>query len=125
MALLAHSTTTYRELGRLVAAAAAMPRLELRKAYEALFMSTLTRIATVARHTNVLMHMAGHLKRLVDAASRRELLESIEEYRRGVVPLVVPVTLLRHHVRVHGVHYLAGQTYLDPHPRELMLRNHV
>jgi uncharacterized protein YbgA (DUF1722 family) len=41
------------------------------------------------------------------------------------VPLVVPLTLLRHHVRAHGVEYLAGQTYLEPHPRELMLRNHV
>jgi uncharacterized protein YbgA (DUF1722 family) len=125
MALLAHSTTTYRELGRLVASADGTPRSELRAAYEALFMSTMSRIATTARHTNVLMHMAGHLKRIVDAASRKELFDSIEEYRRGLVPLVVPVTLLRHHVRVHGVAYLAGQTYLDPHPRELMLRNHV
>ena len=98
---------------------------ELRDAYEALFMSTMARIATPARHTNVLMHMAGHLKRVVDPAGRQELLESIDEYRRGLVPLVVPLTLLRHYVRLHGVSYLAGQTYLEPHPRELMLRNHV
>jgi uncharacterized protein YbgA (DUF1722 family) len=71
------------------------------------------------------MHMAGHLKRLLDEGSKRELLESIDEYRRGLVPLVVPLTLLRHHVRVHRVSYLAGQSYLEPHPRELMLRNHV
>jgi uncharacterized protein YbgA (DUF1722 family)/uncharacterized protein YbbK (DUF523 family) len=125
MALLAHSTTMYQELGRIVASAGTMPKPELRRAYESLFMATMAKIATPARHTNVLMHMAGHLKRLVDAESRRELLDSIESYRRGHVPLVVPVTLLRHHVRVHGVAYLASQTYLDPHPRELMLRNHV
>jgi uncharacterized protein YbgA (DUF1722 family)/uncharacterized protein YbbK (DUF523 family) len=125
MALLAHSTTMYRELGRTVATAGARSKSELRKVYEALFMKTMSRIATRARHTNVLMHMAGHLKRIVDRSSRSELFDSIEEYRRGHVPLVVPVTLLRHHVRVHGVAYLAGQTYLDPHPRELMLRNHV
>jgi uncharacterized protein YbgA (DUF1722 family) len=71
------------------------------------------------------MHMAGHLKHLVDAESRRELRDSIESYRRGHVPLVVPVTLLRHHVRVHDVAYLAGQTYLEPHPHELMLHNHA
>ena len=58
-------------------------------------------------------------------ASKHELLESIDEYRRELVPLVVPLTLLRHHTRVHRIAYLAGQTYLEPHPRELMLRNHV
>jgi uncharacterized protein YbgA (DUF1722 family)/uncharacterized protein YbbK (DUF523 family) len=125
MSLLSHSTSAYRELGRLVACAAEMPKRELRDAYESLFMATLARIATTARHTNVLMHMAGHLKRLLEPASKRELLESIDEYRRGIVPLIVPLTLLRHYVRLHDVAYLAEQTYLQPHPRELMLRNHV
>jgi uncharacterized protein YbgA (DUF1722 family)/uncharacterized protein YbbK (DUF523 family) len=125
MSLLAHSTTAYQQLGRLVAAGGTMPQRELRETYEALFMSTMSRIATTSRHTNVLMHMAGHLKRVVDAAGRRELLESIDEYRRGLVPLVVPLTLVRHYVRLHGIAYLADQTYLEPHPRELMLRNHV
>jgi uncharacterized protein YbgA (DUF1722 family)/uncharacterized protein YbbK (DUF523 family) len=125
MALLAHSTAAYAELGRLVAAAANMPRSRLRDEYEAAFMKTMSIVATPRRHTNVLMHMAGHLKKQLDAASKQELLACIEEYRRGLVPLIVPLTLLRHHVRVHEVAYLAGQTYLQPHPRELMLRNRV
>lgn len=125
MALLAHSTTAYQELGRLVAGGSKMPRAELQRQYEELFMRTLARPATVKRHTNVLMHMAGHLKKIVDEECRKELLDCIDEYRRGLVPLVVPVTLLRHYVRLHRVQYLAGQTYLEPHPRELMLRNHV
>lgn len=125
MALLAHSTTAYQELGRLVATGKAVARAELQRRYEQLFMRTLARPATPARHTNVLMHMAGHLKKLVDPGSRQELAECIDAYRRELVPLVVPLTLLRHHVRAHGVAYLAGQTYLEPHPRELMLRNHV
>jgi uncharacterized protein YbgA (DUF1722 family)/uncharacterized protein YbbK (DUF523 family) len=125
MALLAHSTSAYQALGRLVAGGKALARGELQRHYESGFMSTLARPATTKRHTNVLMHMAGHLKKLVDEGSKQELLESIDEYRRELVPLVVPLTLLRHHVRVHGIEYLAGQTYLEPHPRELMLRNHV
>lgn len=125
MSLLSHSTSAYQELGRLVAGASAMPKRELGAAYEALFMSTLAKIATARRHTNVLMHMAGHLKKVLSADSKRELLESLDEYRRGLVPLVVPLTLVRHYVRLHGIEYLAGQTYLQPHPRELMLRNHV
>ena len=125
MSLLAHSTSAYTELGRLVARAAETPRAELRPAYESLFMRTLAIPATRARHTNVLQHMAGHFKKVLDDEARRELAETIDEYRRGMVPLVVPLTLIRHHVRRLKIFYLAGQVYLDPHPRELMLRNHV
>ena len=88
-------------------------------------MATLALPADARRHTNVLMHMAGHLKRKLDSASRQELADCIDEYRRGLLPLIVPITLIAHHVRAHDVPYLAGQTYLQPHPRELMLRNHV
>jgi uncharacterized protein YbgA (DUF1722 family)/uncharacterized protein YbbK (DUF523 family) len=125
MALLSHSTTAYQALGRLVATGRSLARTDLRSQYEQLFMRTLARPATTARHTNVLTHMAGHLKKLLDAGSRQELAGGIDEYRRELVPLIVPLTLLRHHVRAHQVAYLAGQTYLEPHPRELMLRNHV
>jgi uncharacterized protein YbgA (DUF1722 family)/uncharacterized protein YbbK (DUF523 family) len=125
MSLLSHSTTAYQEMGRLVAAGTGVAKRQLRERYETLFMSTLALPATTRRHTNVLTHMAGHLKGKLDAASRQELLESIEEYRKGFVPLVVPLTLIAHHVRVHAIEYLAGQLYLQPHPRELMLRNHV
>jgi uncharacterized protein YbgA (DUF1722 family) len=88
-------------------------------------MQTLAIRATRARHTNVLHHMAGHLKTLLSAEARADLAQTITEYHGGLVPLVVPVTLIRHYVRLHGVTYLKGQVYLEPHPREMMLRNHV
>ncbi len=125
MQLLAHSRPAYDEMGRLVAEAGQTPRSELREQYERRFMEALSVIATPARHANVLTHMAGHLKKHLDPASKHELAACIDEYRRGLVPLVVPITLIRHHVRAHRVEYLANQTYLEPHPRELMLRNHV
>jgi uncharacterized protein YbgA (DUF1722 family)/uncharacterized protein YbbK (DUF523 family) len=125
MALLAHSTTAYQALGRLVADMKSIPRGEFRDRYERQFMHTLALTATARRHTNVLTHMAGHLKRRIDPASRVELQESIDDYRRGLIPLVVPLTLIRHHVRAHNVAYLRGQTYLEPDRRELVLRNHV
>jgi uncharacterized protein YbbK (DUF523 family)/uncharacterized protein YbgA (DUF1722 family) len=130
MSLLAHSATAYQQLRRLVAAGGRATSVgtawrDLRDAYESLFMSTMSRIATPSRHAIVLTHMAGHLVRIVDADSRCELLTSIDAYRRGHVPLLVPLTLVRHHVRVHSVGYLADQTYLDPDPREPMLQNHV
>jgi uncharacterized protein YbgA (DUF1722 family)/uncharacterized protein YbbK (DUF523 family) len=125
MTLLSHSTTAYQKMGRLVARAADLPRAELRQEYERLFMAALALPADARRHTNVLMHMAGHFKRKLDSASRQELANCIDEYRRGLLPLIVPITLIAHHVRAHDVQYLAGQIYLQPHPRELMLRNHV
>jgi uncharacterized protein YbgA (DUF1722 family)/uncharacterized protein YbbK (DUF523 family) len=125
MALLAHSTTRYNDLGRLVARGSGISKRGLRAEYETAFMATLQIVSTPRRHTNVLTHMMGHLKKQLDAESKRELLQSIDEYRTGLVPLVVPLTLLRHYVRLHDIAYLAGQTYLEPHPRELMLRNHV
>ena len=123
--LLSHSRQRYTELGRLVAGASAVPRRELASRYEELFMSALSRPATPGRHADVMMHVVGHLKRKVDGDDRAELLGAIEDHRRGLVPLIVPITLIQHHVRRQKVEYLRGQTYLDPHPRELCLRNHV
>ncbi len=84
-----------------------------------------TAMATRGRHGNVLHHMAGYLRDWLDAASRQELEQSFADYRAGLVPLIVPITLVRHHVRRLGIDYLAGQVYLEPHPKELMLRTHV
>jgi uncharacterized protein YbgA (DUF1722 family)/uncharacterized protein YbbK (DUF523 family) len=123
--LLAHSPKSYAELGRLVARASSLPRHDVQERYESQFMSALSVIATPKRHVNVLHHMLGYFKDTLDAGSRGELMASIEDYGRGLVPLIVPVTLFRHHVRVLKVAYLAGQVFLEPHPKELMLRNHV
>jgi uncharacterized protein YbgA (DUF1722 family)/uncharacterized protein YbbK (DUF523 family) len=124
-AILAHSPRDDAELGRLVAGAG--PRLapDTLATYGTRFTQALAVRATRVRHVNVLQHLAGFLKRQLTADERAELGEVIAEYRRGLVPLVVPLTLLKHHVRRLGVAYLADQVYLSPHPKELMLRNHV
>ena len=123
--LLAHSEVEYRRLGRLVAEAKKLARAELRERYEQGFMAGLSRIATSRRHANVLQHMVGYLRDGLDASDRAELAALVEDYRLELVPLVVPLALLRHHVRRLDVTYLRDQIYLDPHPKELMLRNHV
>jgi uncharacterized protein YbgA (DUF1722 family) len=123
--LLAHSPKAYAELGRLVAGASSLPRHDVRGRYESEFMDALRVIATPKRHVNVLYHMLGYFKDTLDDWSRGEVATSIQDYGHGLVPLIVPITLFRHHVRVLKVTYLAGQVYLEPHPKELMLRNHV
>jgi uncharacterized protein YbgA (DUF1722 family) len=123
--LMAHDPATYQSLGRLVAGAKGMAREVLRAEYSAGFMRALAKIATAKKHANVLQHLAGYFKRDLSAAQKQELGGVIEDFRNGLLPLIVPVTLIRHYVRLYGVAYLEGQTYLSPHPKELMLRNHV
>jgi len=123
--IMAHAPKSYEALGRLVARAKGLPREALRESYETEFMQGLKVIATTSRNSNVLLHILGYFKKLIDGEARAELLGWIEDYHRGLVPLIVPITLIRHYVRLHSVNYLAGQVYLQPHPKELMLRNHV
>jgi len=123
--LMAHSPETYERLGRFVAIAKNVARAEVRARYESLFMQGLTVLATRQRHTNVLQHMAGYFKKQLDDDAKRELQSVIDDYRRGLVPLIVPITLIRHYVRRFDATYLKAQVYLEPHPKELMLRNHV
>lgn len=125
LAFLAHSPEEYRQMGRLVGTAKPLPRNELRGQYEYLCMSALKKISTPRKHTNVLMHMLGYFKKILNPEARGALLASIEDYLHGIVPLVVPVTLLAHYVRLLDVSYLKDQSYLNPHPKELALRNHV
>ncbi len=103
----------------------ALSRAELEARYGRLFMTALRVKATRARHANVLHHILGFLKRDLDARDKAELVEVIAEYHRGLVPLVVTLTLLKHHLARHDVPYLREQVYPSPHPKELMLRNHV
>ncbi len=125
LVLLAHSPGAYQELGRLVGRAKEVPRQELRCLYHDGFMRALGLPATRGRHANVLQHMAGYFKKQLDEESRRELSGLIRDYRMELVPLIVPLTLIKHHVRTLSVSYLAGQVYLNPHPKELALLNHV
>lgn len=123
--ILTHGRVGYTALGRLVAQAGLLGDRELFDRYEAGFMAAMVQRATIRKVTDVLQHVQGHFKKLIGPDEKAELGETIEAYRGGLVPLVVPVTLLKHHVRRHGLSYLARQVFLSPYPAELMLRNHV
>jgi uncharacterized protein YbgA (DUF1722 family)/uncharacterized protein YbbK (DUF523 family) len=123
--LLSHSRKGHDELGRLVAGVRGSAPRRFHHDYLGLFMDTLSQKTTVKKHCDVLLHMVGHFKTLLTPDERQELLEVITRYRGRLVPLIVPLTLFHHYVRKYGVQYLARQVYLNPHPVELMLRNHV
>ena len=123
--IMAHSPKHYTRLGRLVANAKKHKQDELYHEYIRLLMEGLGLIATVKKNTNVLMHIAGYFKKKITADEKQELLELIEQYHGGYIPLVVPLVLIKHYVRKYREPYLARQFYLNPHPVEMMLRNHA
>ena len=123
--LLAHSPQHHRQMGKLVAGGKDLPLKELYARYQEIFLEALRLKTTNKKHTNVLMHMLGYFKEQLSAAEKQEMLELIEQYRLESLPLVVPMTLMSHYVRKYDETYLKEQTYLQPHPAELHLRNHV
>jgi len=123
--ILSHSPSHHQMLGKLVAGAKDLPAQELYQRYQGLLMESLRLVTTPRKNTNALMHMIGYFKQQLSADEKQELLEIIELYRKGLLPLIVPVTLINHYVRKYPQPYLRQQVYLNPHPIELQLRNHV
>jgi uncharacterized protein YbgA (DUF1722 family)/uncharacterized protein YbbK (DUF523 family) len=121
----AHSLECYRALGRLVAGGSSGGLDALLRQNEALLMQGLRLLATRRKHADVLMHCLGYFKQQLASDEKQEMLEVIDRYKAGHLPLIVPITLLNRHIRKHGQPYLADQVYLVPHPPELDLRNHV
>jgi uncharacterized protein YbgA (DUF1722 family)/uncharacterized protein YbbK (DUF523 family) len=123
--VLSHSPNLHREMGRLVARAKETTPGDLYKRYETILMETLRLKTTNKKNVNVLHHVMGYFKKRLSSDEKQELLEVIEHYRLGNVPLIVPITLVNHYVRKYDEPYLKEQYYLNPHPIELQLRNHV
>ena len=122
--LLAHSPPHHHTLGRLIAQADRRRPRELAMRYGRLFMDALAVKATVRKHVNVLQHILGFFKARLDRQEKAELLDVIDAYRRGLTPLIVPLTLVKHYAKIFDVGDIRGQVYLNPHPKELMLRHH-
>jgi uncharacterized protein YbgA (DUF1722 family)/uncharacterized protein YbbK (DUF523 family) len=126
LTLMAHSPSHYREMGRLVAQAGSASWEELTEQYGRLLMEGLSVMTSPGKHANVLQHLMGFLKEELSGEDKAELLAYIEDYRHELVPLIVPLTLLRHHLSRYEVpEWVHQQFYIHPYPKELMLRNYV
>jgi len=123
--ILSHSPRHYQAMGKLVAKAKDLRLKEFCSQYQTLLMEALKLKTTSKKNSNVLMHMTGYFKEQLSSDERKELLEVIDFYRKGHIPLIVPITLTSHYVRKYNQPYLKEQVYLNPHPLELQLRNHV
>jgi uncharacterized protein YbgA (DUF1722 family)/uncharacterized protein YbbK (DUF523 family) len=123
--LLSHGRKHYDAMGKLVAQGGKNDLNRLFKSYEKLLMEAMRLKPTRKKNTDVLMHTMGYFKTELTHDEKQELLEVLENYRLERVPLVVPLTLIRHYIRKYDQPYLKEQLYLHPHPLEIMLRNHV
>jgi len=123
--IMAHSHKAVSVLGSMVAHAKGQDKDVLFNEYIATLLDCLKLNSTVRKNTNVLQHIMGYFKKHLTHDEKQEALEVIEQYHKGYVPLIVPITLLQHYVRKYEIGYLKQQHYLHPHPNELMLRNHV
>jgi len=123
--VLSHSEKHYRVMGKLVAGGKKLPLNELHASYESLLMEALRLRTTVKKNANVLQHMMGYFKEQLSKDEKQELLDLLDEYHKGYIPLIVPITLINHYVRKYKEDYLRQQVYLNPHPIALQLRNHA
>jgi len=123
--VMAHSQAAYQRLGQMLSHLKQVDLEAVADMYVAELMAALARRVTRKRHVNVLHHIMGYFTDHIDAGDKAELLASIEAYRREEVALVVPITLLRHHLRRHPDPYMEKQVYLAPHPEKLALRGAI
>jgi uncharacterized protein YbgA (DUF1722 family)/uncharacterized protein YbbK (DUF523 family) len=123
--LRSHSEKHYREMGRIVAKAGTLEPEQLLNSYQENLMAAMRLKPTAKKHYNVLLHMMGYFKKSLSKDEKQELLEVLDDFKRGSLPLIVPITLMKHYTRKYQQDYLASQRYLNPHPIELKLRNHA
>ncbi|QKZ03104.1 YbgA family protein [Pseudomonas eucalypticola] len=123
--LMANNPVQYKVIGHLLGTMGRGDASEIGPRYFSQLMAALKRCATRGTHSNVLQHLSGYLKQSLSSADKQEIQHLIEQYREGIVPLVVPLTLLKHHFRLHPDPYVSQQVYLQPHPENLSLRNAI
>lgn len=122
---MSHCPAKAKELGRWIAQAHTLTSSELTNQYLSSMMVILSIKATKKNHVNTLQHIQGYLKKHLIPSHKQELVDVIEQYRLGFLPLIVPITLLKHHFNDHPHEYIDQSFYLKPHPSELMLFNSI
>ncbi len=121
--LLAHHQAGYREIGPFVASLHEWDDLEaFFEAYREKLMAILRKPASRKNHTNVLMHIQGYFRNQLNSRQRGELRDVILHYRDGLLPILAPLTLLKHYLAEYPDRYLMTQNYFDPYPDDLGLR---
>tara|TARA_B110000116_G_C16215245_1_gene306971 strand:+ start:45 stop:410 length:366 start_codon:yes stop_codon:yes gene_type:complete len=118
---MSHDLIAYKALGQLLARAD-LPLQQVASQYILGLMTALKIIATRKKHANTLAHIQGYFSKHLKANERQELCEQINAYREGLIPLMAPLTLIKHYLLNYPKGYLTKQSYLSPYPDDLRLR---
>jgi uncharacterized protein YbgA (DUF1722 family)/uncharacterized protein YbbK (DUF523 family) len=119
--LMAHNANLYYKLGPLLSGSKEAIEVVAKQYIEG-FMAILKTLPNRKSHTNTLAHLQGYFKRSLSSVERVDLANNIDKYRQGLLPLMVPITLITHYLTLYPDPYLKQQVYLHPHPDELKLR---
>ncbi|MBN2658477.1 MAG: DUF523 and DUF1722 domain-containing protein [Spirochaetales bacterium] len=122
---MAHSPEKLKELGKLTAQGGALDPGELIKQYRTVLHELLKVQKDRKKNYNVILHIMGYFKKDLRPDEKEELLREAQLYYDGISPVIVPLTLLKHYTLKYNEPYLKEQYYLNPHPAELGLLNHV
>jgi uncharacterized protein YbgA (DUF1722 family)/uncharacterized protein YbbK (DUF523 family) len=121
--VLAHNEAIYRQIGPLLANAGKQTLAELAESCFDLLMTALETPSTRGSNTNALQHMQGFLKKRIEPIEKKSLQTLIRQYKEGLVPLIVPLSMMRHLLEKYPDAYAEQQKFLSPYPDQLGLRN--
>ncbi|MFT6028796.1 MAG: hypothetical protein ACI8O8_000525 [Oleiphilaceae bacterium] len=123
LALKAHKESVAINLGRMLANTKGKDIQVIAETYIEAFMAALLQPVTRKRHASILMRIQGFLKSKLDASEKQELIVLIEHYKNGIIPLVVPMTMVRFFMKKYEEHDALSR--LDSYPMELGLENAI
>lgn len=123
--LMAYSPAHYRLAGKLLGNMQGRDLQEVKEELYGIMFDGFSILSSRERQTNALMHIQGYFKKFLHGEEKQELSNVIGKYHRGVLPLSVPVTLLKHHLLKHPDRYLSAQKYFMPYSDDYGLRNHL
>lgn len=119
--LMAYSPTLYRKLGQMAANPQKRELEQVRSDYGEALLELFRGFATPQKRVNVLQHICGYFSERLDSAERALVLATIEDYRRGEIPFIAPLTLVHHLSRKFKISYLEQQILFNPYPKDLLL----
>ena len=121
--LFAHNEQAANKLGLLLANLKGKNLSEIADQYIRVFMQAIKKPITRKCHANILVKLQRFLKNHISAPEKNELNALLSHYRTGVVPLIVPMSLLRFLMRKYEQLDALSMSHI--YPMELGLENRI
>ncbi|MBC3764432.1 DUF523 and DUF1722 domain-containing protein [Neptunicella marina] len=121
--LRSHSESVCKMLGQKLARTAVQDAEVLVNEYIVEFMQAMKKLPKPQHHASLLMRIYKGLKQQLSGAERQQSITYIDHYRNGIVPFIVPMTLLN--VFREKYQCRSDSAVWDAYPFELGLQNAI